>query len=87
MSDRSVPRRSVLEVLARHGVDVSDYPDGAQSSLVKDGYPPLVLVLTIPDPVENRLLQRLQRKFDIPIHHFYNPLMAPRLPDESGSVQ
>ena len=86
MSDRSVLRQSVLDVLARHGVEISTDPDGVQSLLVKDGKPPLVLVVTIPDSVENRLPQRLQREFGIPIHHFYNPLMAPTLPDESGRI-
>ncbi len=37
----------------------------------------LVEARTLPDYVCRRLLQHLHRKFDVPIHHFYNPLMAP----------
>lgn len=33
--------------------------------------------------VGRRTLHYLQRKFDVPIHHFYHPLKAPQLPDES----
>ena len=50
-----------------------------------------ILVLTKDETVEamgfhslagRQMLQRLKRKFGIPINHFYHPLQAPIPPDE-----
>jgi hypothetical protein len=39
-------------------------------------------VIAIPEECGRKLLHYLSRKFTTPIHHFYNPLMAPPLPGE-----
>ncbi len=41
-------------------------------------------ILAIPETCGRRLVHYLSRKFKTPIHHFYNPLMAPSLPGEDS---
>lgn len=40
-------------------------------------------VQEFPESVSRQTLHYLSRKFNVPIHHFFNPLEAPSLPDES----
>ena len=72
----AVKRDIVIMVLRAHGVDISQQESGPGGMLVlaKDE---LVEARILPDDVGRRLLQYLQRKFRVPVHHFYNPLMAP----------
>ena len=37
----------------------------------------VVIALVLSERVGRRVLQLLQRKFGVPIHHFYNPLELP----------
>ena len=50
-----------------------------------------VLAEVLPEWLSRKTLHYLARKFDIPIHHFYNPEMAPKNRDvgnaKGGSVQ
>ena len=76
-----VPKDDVLRVLRAHGVEISKGPHDDSN----------ILVLTKDETVEamgfhslagRQMLQRLKRKFGIPINHFYHPLQAPIPPDE-----
>ncbi len=77
-----VPRDVVLLVLRAHEVDISpqqgnDNPE--MCVLAKGG---IVESREIPPMVGRRVLQHFKHKFEIPIHHFYNPLMVPTPSDE-----
>ena len=76
-----VLRGDVIHVLRAHRVGVSIQVDGLPDMyvLAKSG---IVEAHRMPDRVGRRKLQHFHRKFGIPIHHFYNPLMAPPLPGE-----
>jgi hypothetical protein len=76
-----VKRSIVIDVLLRNGVAVSVDPTGGPEMmvLIKGDK---VDARRIPEEVPRRVLQYLKRHFNIPIHHFYNPLMAPNLPNE-----
>ena len=71
----------VETVLESHSVDLrlKHSIDNAQITvMIKDG---TVLAEVLPERVSRRTLHYLSRKFNIPIHHFYNPEMAPKDPD------
>jgi hypothetical protein len=78
--DGIVPRAVVIEVLRRNGAEVLEQPDKADMFLVVKGR--AFEVIAIPEECGRKLLHYLSRKFTTPIHHFYNPLMAPPLPGE-----
>lgn len=78
--DGSVTRDIVIDVLKRNGAEISQQPDKVGMFLIVKGE--VLEVLVIPEPCGRRLVRYLSRKFTAPIHHFYNPLMAPQLPDE-----
>jgi hypothetical protein len=70
-----VHRDVVLTVLRAHGVE--SYPSEAcdgQTVFTKNG---VYEAYSFPEQVSRRMLERMKRKFDIPIHHFFNPQMAP----------
>jgi len=83
MADSYVDRATVIDVLQRHGVEVScgdSGPDGtAMITLFKDGE---VDSRRLPNEVSRRVLNYFDRRFGVPIHHFYNPHMAPMKPGE-----
>ncbi len=75
-----VARANVIDVLRRHQVEVSRASvDSPEFVLVKGS---VTEVQPIPDSVRRQTLHYLARKFDIPIHHFFNPLRAPRMSGE-----
>ncbi len=79
--DGYVGRTIVIDVLQRNGVQISRQEEGLDGMLVLVKGE-VVDTRRIPDEVSRRVLQYFQRRFSVPIHHFYNPLMAPRLPGE-----
>lgn len=80
-SSGEVPLRWVEDVLRAHGVELSrDKEDERITVLAKGAY---VESYTFQNRVGRRILHRLKRKFDIPIHHFYHPEMAPVPPGET----
>ena len=76
-----VPKKDVLSVLKACGVEVQvkSY-NGAEVCILTKGS--IVEARQLDSHVGRRVLHGLQRKFDIPIHYFYNPLEAPNTPDE-----
>ena len=62
----------MIDVLERHGVEVSCEND--MFILIKGDK---IDARRIPAEVPRRVLQYFKRLFDVPVHHFYNPLMAP----------
>ena len=76
-----VPKRDVLSVLKAYGVEVRvESYNGAEMYILTKGS--IVQAHQFDSHVGRRVLHGLKRKFDIPIHHFYNPLEAPTTPDE-----
>lgn len=74
-ADASVKLTVVLTVLAAHGVEISiDAGSPAKSTVLIKGE--IVEAYTFPAAVHRRMLHRLVRRFDIPIHHFYRPELA-----------
>lgn len=79
--DGSVIRRTVIEVLECNGSEVSPQPASLDMFLVvKEDY---FEIIAIPEVCGRKLVRYLSRKFTTPIHHFYNPLMAPQRPGSS----
>ena len=86
MSEAPVSLDTVIQVLRANKVEVSRIlnPDGslpqppmfalAKGDSATADY--IFEVVTIELPVKRRLLSYLARKWQVPIHHFYNPLMA-----------
>ena len=64
----TVTRNAVVKVLEHHGVSV--VMDGESVTCIKET---IAETYIMPDRVNNRMLQHLKRKYDIPIHHFYYP--------------
>jgi hypothetical protein len=83
MSTGNVCKKTVIEVLKAHGVGVSMQENSTDGTVVlaKDD---LLETRIIPDECGKRLLQYFQRRFNVPIHHFYNPLMAPGASDKAS---
>lgn len=82
MADESgyVKKEIVIDVLRRHGVGVSPLGGAPEVMILIKG--DKVDARPLQDEVSRGVLRYLTRHFNIPIHHFYNPLMAPNLPDE-----
>jgi len=75
-----VTRDTVIDVLRRHGVAVYPCEPGSDTLvLVKSD---AIEAQLLPAVAGRKLLHYLARKFGVPIHHFFNPLEAPRLPDD-----
>jgi hypothetical protein len=68
-----VDRDTVILVLRRNGVGVSDDADNPGSVILIKGT--TVESKPLPNPVGRRLVQYLKRTYDIPIHFFYHPEM------------
>jgi hypothetical protein len=85
MADDSsyVARATVIDILLRHGVEVScdnGGPGGTEMVILVKGEK--LDSRKLPVEVSRPVLRYLARLFDIPIHHFYNPHMAPMKPSE-----
>lgn len=80
MHEGAVDRVTVINVLRRHKVEVSFIPGEKDAALLVKGKNIEVKILE--NPIGRRMLHYLEHKFGVPIHHFYNPLMAPALPGE-----
>jgi hypothetical protein len=81
---RDVSSSVVIDVLRRHGVEISQQQDG------EDGMMLLVKGDTMEaqrftSSISNRKLQYFSRKYEIPIHHFYRPEMAPSLSPQQAT--
>ena len=79
-----VCKKTVIDVLRAHGVDVS-MQDGAGDGtmiLAKGDY---LETRVIPDDVGKKLLHYFERHFGVPLHHFYNPNIAPVDPSKKAS--
>jgi hypothetical protein len=85
VSDGTVVRSIVVDVLRRNGTEVSAQPGKADMFLLVKS--DLFEIIAIPDTCGRKLVRYLSRKFGAPIHHFYNPLMAPPLPNEEEFTQ
>lgn len=75
-----VSKANVIDVLRRHRVEVSRASEDSSDLVLVKGS--VTEVQPIPDSVRRQTLHYLARKFDIPIHHFFDPLRAPRMSGE-----
>lgn len=66
-----VPRVTVLRVLRECGVDVVER-GGEEVSLAKGS---TFETQVLPKNVSKRMLHYLHRRYDVPIHYFFNPVM------------
>lgn len=78
MSTGRVCKKTVLEVLHAHRVGVSPQ-EGATDGTMTLAKGDILETRVVPDDVGKKLLQYFARRFKVPIHHFYNPLMAPEV--------
>lgn len=81
MGTGDVDLATVIRVLTANEVSVSREENGEKPMYVVAKGEALN-VLELPQKVDRRMLQFLQRTYGVPIHQFYNPLMAPPLPGE-----
>ncbi len=73
----AVKREIVLDVLRAHHVEIAPSEnDPGVSKLFKDG---IAEGQHLPTMIPKKLLQRFSYKFNIPIHHFFHPELAPKL--------
>jgi hypothetical protein len=72
MSDGTVDRKTVLQVLRASGVDVSEDPD-KRSNTVTLAKEDILECIALPQLVGRQMLHYLSRKFRVHIYHFYNP--------------
>jgi hypothetical protein len=73
----AVKREVVLEVLRAHGVSVTldTYEETPHKYLMIKG--DIIQSVVLPDFVIQRMIHRLQYKYEIEIHLFYHPEMIP----------
>lgn len=79
-ADESVDRPTVIAVLRKHGVEVSFITGQKDTALLVKGE--IIEVKILDNRVGRRMLHYLGRKFSVPVHHFWNPLMVPNSPGE-----
>ncbi len=77
--DGSLPKSTIIAVLKAHGVSVYPQAEDHAYTVITDGKE-TTLALRLGDAVSRKAVHGLQRKFGIPIHHFYNPQLAPEHP-------
>lgn len=72
-----VPVQTVIDVLRAHDIEVfsrsvEGNPDSLteETVIVKDGIPEVHCFGPV---VKRRMLNTLARKYDVPVHHFWNP--------------
>lgn len=73
-----IPRSQFFQVLEAHGISVLDHGDGewVEALLVgRDGT--VIEKRSYPKSIPRRMLHRMSRKLDIPIHYFFHPEMLP----------
>ena len=70
-----VCKKTVIEVLRAHGVDVSVQGSTDGTMILAKGE--VLETRVIPDEVGKKLLHYFERTFNVPLHHFYNPHMVP----------
>ncbi len=73
MAEGNVQSEIVINVLRAHGVDVSRRRGTIDMWIFAKGK--IVEVHKLDCYISRRILHHLQYKFNIPIHHFYNPHM------------
>jgi hypothetical protein len=93
MPEAFVSLETIIHVLRANRIEVSQVfkADGSQMTppqlALAKGDPTtpeyIFEVVVVALPVKKEMLTYLARKFRVPIHQFYNPLMAPALPGES----
>jgi hypothetical protein len=77
-----VSRDVVLSVLRAHGVEC--YPSELDSNVIVLTKGELYEAQALPEAIGRRMLDRFKRKFDVPIHHFFNPHLA--IPDNVTQI-
>jgi hypothetical protein len=77
-----VDRAVVIQVLRAHGVDASLIQVEGQPDMMLLVKGDVILSQTMPPALARKKVHYLARTFTIPVHHFYNPLMAPPMPGE-----
>jgi hypothetical protein len=82
MVGEGVSRGTVIDVLRRHNVDVSPQDGSDDPNMFVLAKGPTLEVKKIPPTVGRQTLHYFERTYGAPIHQFYNPLMAPKLPGE-----
>jgi hypothetical protein len=84
MSDTGkVVRKTVIEVLRAYGVEVSPQ-ESAPNGMMTLSQGDVLDSRIIPEEVGKKMLHYLERKFQIPLHHFYNPHLAPETKEKTG---
>lgn len=76
-----VTKHAVLGVLGAHEVEVHQQESNGDVQVSMLARRDAVLSIKLYDQVGRQVLHKLARKFDIPIHHFYHPEMAPLPPN------
>ena len=74
--DGGVSLVDVVATLRAHGVDIASQSlNGDVRTAMMKGQ--IVEVQVFPHTVNRHMVNRLARKFDVPVHHFYHPEVAP----------
>jgi hypothetical protein len=71
--DADVDRATVLSVLRFHGVDACQDTHNPTPDSFKLSRGPVVFSMTLSSWVPKRVLRNLERKFNIYLHHFFQP--------------
>lgn len=71
-NDGTVSREAALRVLIENGVKVDQEKDGPPGMLVLNKDNVVVEARPIPDRLVKKTVRYFARKFDIPIHKFYD---------------
>jgi hypothetical protein len=78
MADGEVNKDTVIEVLRANGVDV--FPQQGSPDIMVFAKGDILEAKRMASPtVSRRMLHYFQRKFDIPIYHFYHPDGIPNI--------
>lgn len=77
-SDSEIPRSQFFQVLEAHGISVLERDDGEWVDALLVGKDETVIEkASYPESIPRRMLHRMSRKLDIPIHYFFHPEMLP----------
>jgi len=78
MRESGVSRQTVMTALrSTPGLEVSEGPGGS-ITLIRDGK---LDVIYLDEPIEKKMLFRLESRYRTPIHWFYRPDMIPKVDD------
>jgi hypothetical protein len=72
MHEGDVSKEILISVLRANGVDVSNQEDTGMTVFAKGD---VIEVVNLDPFVRRKMVHWFQRKFNVPIHLFYNPLM------------